>query len=110
MDVLERILKKNIYQKSVGVSEERTLKAAFKQFDVDGSGEVSFREFSLAMERFGLSIMKPGDRGKGGVPPEVLKGLFDRYNKDGSECISYQEFAAGLYRSDEAEEEQGPNE
>jgi len=113
MNVLEGILKKNIYQKSVGVSEERTLKAAFKQFDTDGSGEVSFKEFSMAMERFGLSLMKPGDRGKGGVPPEVLQGLFDRYNKDGSECISYLEFSAGLYGSgpkEEAEENEGPNE
>ena len=111
MNVLEGILKKNIYGKSQGVSEDRTLKAAFKQFDTDGSGEVSFGEFCLAMERFGLSVMKKGDRGKGGVPLEVLRGLFDRYNADQSESISYVEFSAGLYGGGAAEEEEdGPNE
>lgn len=48
MNVLERILMKNIYQKSQGVNQEKTLKAAFKQFDTDGSGEVEFKEFTLA--------------------------------------------------------------
>merc|ERR1719473_2095426 len=111
MDVLERILMKNIYQKSQGVSEEKTLKAAFKQFDTDGSGEVSFPEFGLAMERFGLSVQKPNARGKGGVPPEVLRGLFDRYNKDQSESLSYHEFSNGLFKKEEAPpEEDGPNE
>lgn len=111
MNVLERILMKNIYQKSQGVNEERTLKAAFKQFDTDGSGEVSFGEFALAMERFGLTVQKPSARGKGGIPPEVLRGLFDRYNKDQSEALSYQEFSNGLFKKEEApEEEQGPNE
>jgi len=111
MDVLERILMKNVYQKSQGVNEERTLKAAFKQFDTDGSGEVSFREFALAMERFGLSVQKPNARSKGGVPPEVLRGLFDRYNADQSEALSYLEFSNGLFKKEEAPtEEQGPNE
>jgi len=112
MNVLERILMKNIYNKSQGVNEERTLKQAFKQFDTDGSGEVSFREFALAMERFGLSVQQPGSRSKGGVPPEVLRGLFDRYNKDASEALSYGEFANGLFRKEEpaAEENEGPNE
>lgn len=108
MNVLESILRKNIYQKSSGVSEDKTLKKAFKQFDTDGSGEVSFREFLLAMERFGLSVIKPGDRGGGGVPPEVMRGLFDRYNADQSEAISYSEFSAGLYgvaSKDDSEDE-----
>ena len=108
MNVLESILRKNIYQKSSGVSEDKTLKKAFKQFDTDGSGEVSFREFLLAMERFGLSVTKPGDRGGGGVPPEVMRGLFDRYNADQSEAISYSEFSAGLYgvaSKDDSEDE-----
>ena len=109
MDILERILMKNIYQKGGGVSEEKTLQKAFKQFDVDGSGEVSFHEFGLAMERFGLSVQKPGARSKGGIPPEVLRGLFDRYNKDLSESMSYQEFANGLFKKEEAEDEnEGP--
>lgn len=113
MNLLEKILKKNIYGKSQGVNEERTLKAAFKQFDTDGSGEVSYKEFVLAMERFGLQCQKPGARGKGGVPPEVMRGLFDRYNADQSDCISYQEFSDGLFASEKAEKAEeldGPNE
>ena len=112
MSMLEKILVKNIYGKSVGVSEEKTLKAAFKQFDTDGSGEVSFPEFALAMERFGLSVQKPGARGKGGIPPEVLRGLFDRYNKDMGEGLSYLEFSNGLFKKEEADEDEnaGPNE
>ena len=112
MNVLERILTKNIYSKSQGVNEEQTLKKAFKQFDTDGSGEVSFREFTLAMERFGLSVQKPEARGKGGVPPEVLRGLFDRYNSDQSESLSYLEFSNGLFKKEEAAEAEndGPNE
>lgn len=110
LNILENILKKNIYGKSQGVNEERTLKAAFKQFDTDGSGEVSFKEFGKAMELFGLQVMKPGDRGKGGIPPEVLRGLFDRYNLDQSESISYAEFSKGLFGGggQEEEEENGP--
>jgi hypothetical protein len=113
MNILEGILKKNIYQKSKGVNEEKTLKDAFKQFDTDGSGEISMREFALAMERFGLSVQKPEARGKGGVPPEVLRGLFDRYNTGGGEDVSYAEFSAGLFGSAapaEEEEEDAGNE
>lgn len=100
IDVLERILKKAIYQKSVGTNEERALKAAFKLFDIDNSGEVNFHEFTRAMERFGLTLAQPGQKGSGGVPPEVLRGLFDRYNRDQSDAISYLEFADGLFAND----------
>ena len=111
MNVLEKILLKNIAGKTTGVNMEKTLKASFKQFDTDGSGEVSFKEFVLAMERFGLQCQKPGARGKGGVPPQVMRGLFDRYNADLSECISYQEFSNGLFKQEKEEEENdGPNE
>jgi len=97
VNVLERVLKKNIYQKATVLNEGATLKKAFKSFDSDGSGEVSFSEFAKALERFGLFVLRPGDRGKGGVAPEVLRALFDRYNRDQSPCISYEEFSAGLY-------------
>ena len=100
MNILEKILLKNIAGKTTGVNMEKTLKASFKQFDTDGSGEVSFNEFVMAMERFGLQCQKPGQRGKGGVPPEVMRGLFDRYNKDLSECISYKEFSDGLFTAE----------
>ena len=51
---------------------------AFKQFDTDKSGQVSFAEFRKAVERFGLSVAQGGAVGGGGVPAEVLQGLFDR--------------------------------
>lgn len=110
MNVLESILKKNIYQKSQGVNEERTLKAAFKQFDADGSGEVEFREFTMAMERFGLSIASEDARSKGGVPLQVLRGLFDRYNTDKGESLSYQEFSNGFFKKEPEPEEDAENE
>ena len=101
ISVLERMLKKSIYQKTVGTNMEKTLKAAFHKFDLDGSGEVSIREFALAMERFGLAVEKPGSKA-GGVPLPVLRGLFDRYNVDQSECLSIDEFVCGLF-ADELE-------
>ena len=113
MNMLEDILVKNIYQKSQGVNVERALRNAFKQFDADGSGEVEFREFRLAMERFGLTMASPDSRSKGGVPYEVLRGLFDRYNKDQSESLSYQEFSDGLFKKEQEitlHEDAGENE
>lgn len=110
MNVLENILIKNIYAKATGPNVERTLKASFKQFDMDGSGEVSMKEFTKAMERFGLSVQQPNARGKGGIPLQVLRGLFDRYNKDLSESLSYQEFSDGLFKKEEPgdDENEGP--
>lgn len=101
LNALEVLLKRCIYGKSKeGANEELVLQKAFKQFDADGSGEVSYSEFVRAMERFGLVVTSeilPG-RASGGVREEVMRGLFDRYNTDGSEAISYSEFAAGLYQ------------
>jgi hypothetical protein len=98
---LESILKKGIYAKAKkGVTEERTLKEAFKAFDANGSGRVSFKEFVSALERFGLQVtseLMPG-RSSGGVRGDVMRALFDRYNTDGSESLSYEEFIVGLYQ------------
>ena len=92
---LESILKKGIYAKAKkGVTEERTLKEAFKAFDAKGSGGVSYQEFVSALERFGLQVTSeliPG-RSSGGVRGDVMRALFDRYNTDGSESLSYEEF------------------
>ena len=42
---LEELLKSSIYSKTKkGNNEERTLKEAFKTFDLDNSGEVSYDE------------------------------------------------------------------
>ena len=112
---LESILKKGIYAKAKkGVTEERTLKEAFKAFDANGSGRVSYQEFVRVCERFGLQVtseLMPG-RSSGGVRGDVMRALFDRYNTDGSESLSsashqlderegfivYEEFIVGLYQ------------
>jgi hypothetical protein len=85
---LEDSLKASVYQRTTGQqSEEQTLRSAFRQFDADSSGEVSFDEFQRALLRFGAS----------GVEPELLRALFDKYNVDKSESLSYDEFANGLF-------------
>tara|TARA_B110001452_G_scaffold136408_1_gene113365 strand:+ start:62 stop:1243 length:1182 start_codon:yes stop_codon:yes gene_type:complete len=108
INTLEKILRKSIYQKAKkGASESRTVEEAFKQFDTDKSGKVSFPEFRKAMERFGLHVggVTPGE---GGVPPEVLQGLFDRYDADASGELAYAEFSRGLFVDDaQAREKHG---
>ena len=107
IDQLEEILRKSIYQKAKrGMSEARALEDAFKQFDTDKSGQVSFSEFRKAVERYGLHLAKPGAPGGGGTREEVLQGLFDRYDAEASGQLSYTEFARGLYKQDEAAREQ----
>ncbi|KAL3907115.1 MAG: hypothetical protein SGPRY_010294 [Prymnesium sp.] len=86
------MLKKAIYLKKKGVSDVKTLEQAFKQFDVDKSGFISFKEFCAAMERFGLTVAEETP-GRGGTP---LQGLFDRYDSDACGYLSYKEFATGL--------------
>eukprot|EP00966_Prymnesium_polylepis_P194110 4499863-Prymnesium_polylepis.1 len=65
-------------QKSKGVNETRTLEASFKQFDVDKSGEVSFKEF-----RCKLSHATPGH-----------KRLYSRKSVSRGE-VSSKEFCGG---------------
>ena len=100
LNALEELLIKGVFAKSKeGASEERLLRQAFKQFDTDGSGEVSYDEFVRALERFGLQVsseLLPG-RASGGVRADVMRALFEKYNADGSAELSYTEFAAGLY-------------
>jgi len=93
---LEEILKKAIYQKEKAVSETRALEKTFKQFDIDKSGEVSFKEFRAAMERFGLHVAGE-TAGMGGIPLDVLQGLFDRYDSDASGVLTYKQFINGLF-------------
>jgi len=104
---VEAILRKSIYQKAKrGMSEARTVEEAFKQFDTDKSGQVSFAEFRKAVERFGLSVAQGGAGGGGGVPAEVLQGLFDRYDADASGQLTYTQFAHGLYAEESQAREQ----
>ena len=68
----------------------------FKSFDIDGSGAVSFEEFRLAMERFGLST--GGEENVSGCTTEIMLALFERYDPDGSGELSYLEFIRGLFK------------
>ena len=62
----------------------RKLKQIFKQYDVDGSGELSYDEFECAMIK---------DLNMVGMRKEV-RLLFDKYDNDCSDTINYQEFAS----------------
>ncbi len=53
-------------------SQIHTVERTFKQFDADKSGQVSFKEFRQAMERFGLHVSGETP-GMGGVPLDVLQ-------------------------------------
>ena len=73
------------------MSDQHTLKLAFRAMDFDEKGYgvetgcVTYTEFCLALERFGF------------YPSAVLRGLFDRYNPDGSDDLNYATFSTGLY-------------
>ena len=77
-------MRDKIYQKSEG-SSEKAMKAVFKFFDTDGSGRVEIKEFSKAMERFGIILMD-----------DEMEGLFKKYDADNSGAMDYQEFIKGL--------------
>ena len=78
------------------MSESRALKRAFLAFDSDASGAIDFREFTRALERFGLHTQDSGRNGAGGLSNSVAKALFDRFDKDGSGLLEYQEFEQAL--------------
>ena len=93
---LEDKLKKAIEQRVKPCSSAmHTLKLAFKAVDFDelghpaDTGSVSYGEFCLALERFGL------------YASQGVRGLYDRYQADReAEALDYLEFAKGLYGSD----------
>jgi hypothetical protein len=85
---LEKVLKQCLECRTKKRIDERlTLRLAFKAFDTDNSGEVCYREFVRALEKFGL------------VASQQVRGLFDRYaSMDMSkESLSYEEFSRGLF-------------
>jgi len=96
VDVIEKKLIEAIRTRSSGASETRKLEQVFKSFDIDGSGAVSFEEFRLAMERFGLST--GGEENVSGCTTEIMLALFERYDPDGSGELSYLEFIRGLFK------------
>jgi Ca2+-binding EF-hand superfamily protein len=84
----ESDLKAKLQQKATGqFSEETVLLRAFKYFDLDNSGAVSFPEFRKAIERIGLIV---SDFTK-------LEQVFKQYDSDRSGELNYKEFTSGLY-------------
>jgi Ca2+-binding EF-hand superfamily protein len=57
------------------------LRRAFKHFDSDGSGSISYDEFKRCMENFGFQ-----------VAPREMGALFRRFDHDGEGSIDYSEF------------------
>ena len=94
---LESQMRTAIFTRSTAnMTEERVLRAAFKQIDLDDSGTICMSEFLSAMERFGLHVQGSGMKGPGGVTLEVAKALFERFDEDGSGEIDLPEFQARL--------------
>jgi len=97
---LEQKLKASIYEKSTSVNERNTAEQAFKNMDLDGSGNVSLEEFIAALERFGLQVVGAKDKCPGGWPREVVAALFSRFDADGSGSLDYKEFCKALYANE----------
>jgi len=60
--------------------EEKAMARIFKFFDIDESGDLDKEEFSMAMERFGMTLNK-----------KQIDGFFRRYDSDGGGEISFEE-------------------
>ena len=60
--------------------EEKAMARIFKFFDVDESGELDKEEFTMAMERFGMTLTQ-----------KQIDGFFRRYDHDGGGEISFEE-------------------
>ena len=88
LNALEKTLKECLKVRAKPlVDEVLTLKRAFKAFDFNDSGQIEYKEFVRALEKFGMS------------PTPAVRGLFDRYAQvDGNaNGISYAEFTAGFF-------------
>ena len=88
LNALEKTLKECLKVRAKPlVDEVLTLKRAFKAFDFNDSGQIEYKEFVRALEKFGMS------------PTPAVRGLFDRSAQvDGNaNGISYAEFTAGFF-------------
>lgn len=84
----ENELRQKLSQKSNSfVSEETVLLRAFKYFDLDNSGGVSFTEWAKAIEKVGI-VVPDGPQ---------LRALFREYDVDRSDALDYTEFAAMIF-------------
>lgn len=79
---LEAILYEKIRQKTlVKEDEAKTVKKAFKYFDLDDSGTIDLDKFTRALEKFGCIFNK-----------HEIYALFSKYDKDHSSKLCYDEF------------------
>lgn len=90
-DRFETELVQKLQQKSTShISEETVLMRAFKYFDLDNSGAVSYDEWVKAIEKIGVIL-----------PDSVrLHELFKEYDQDDSGQLDYREFIAGIFGED----------
>jgi calcyphosin len=86
VEIAEGRIRKTLFEQYFGDKSkmERKLKQIFSQYDVDGSGELSYDEFECAMVK---------DLNMVGMRKEV-KLIFDKYDDDCSESINYKEFCS----------------
>ena len=86
IEIAENRVKKTLGEQYFGdtAKMKRKLEQIFKQYDADGSGDLSYNEFECAMIK---------DLNMVGMRKEV-KLLFDKYDADCSDSINYVEFCA----------------
>lgn len=68
-------------------SEEQILLKAFKYFDLNNSGDVTFDEFTKAIEKIGVLTFSE----------QELQELFDFYDSDSSGSLDYKEFSGIVF-------------
>jgi Ca2+-binding EF-hand superfamily protein len=68
-------------------SEEQILLKAFKYFDLNNSGDVTFDEFTKAIEKIGVLTFSE----------QELQELFDFYDSDRSSSLDYKEFSGIVF-------------
>mmetsp|Transcript_28524 Transcript_28524/g.50650 ORF Transcript_28524/g.50650 Transcript_28524/m.50650 type:complete len:822 (-) Transcript_28524:1947-4412(-) len=87
----ESELKAKLVQRTTHrLTSESVLLRAFKYFDLDNSGTVSYNEWVRAVEKIGVTILNPAD----------LKRIFDAYDTNRSGSLDYKEFTASLFRQE----------
>jgi len=85
---LEIILYEKVRQKTNTLEDEgKTLKRAFKYFDVHEKGVIDIKQFAATLSKFGCSFTD-----------KEIQALFNKYDKEHSGKLRYDEFC-GLFAS-----------
>jgi Ca2+-binding EF-hand superfamily protein len=84
----EKEIRGKLNQKaSAKTSEEQILLKAFKYFDLNNSGDVTFDEFTKAVEKIGALTFSE----------QELQELFNFYDSDSSGSLDYKEFSGIVF-------------